>query len=180
MSTSDIIQLSTSIVAILISVAALIRSVMSDRNAQKPYIVAFLKRVRNTEDTQIWYLVIKNFGKTGAYIQSVTSEPEIKSGDLKFENNPFSSFKNHLIAPGQSYLAGIGIHAYSTPAELETKEFDLTIQYKDDFGKNQKVKYHIDANELTNIEHFVSVPGDADPITKAIYFTGVENLLHRL
>ena len=116
---SSVVQALTSIVAVVLSTIALIRSSKSERDANKPYIVSFLKVVRSSQTTII-YLMIKNFGRTGATILSVKADPAIDSGQLKFENNPFELFSNQLIAPDQTYAAVISVKNSEIEQEIET------------------------------------------------------------
>lgn len=131
---SSVVQALTSIVAVVLSTIALIRSSKSERDANKPYIVSFLKVVRSSQTTII-YLMIKNFGRTGATILSVKADPAIDSGQLKFENNPFELFSNQLIAPDQTYAAVISVK--NSEIELKTRKFSLSITYSDEFGKKE-------------------------------------------
>lgn len=174
---SIVVQAITSVVAVVIAVISLVWTNKIQRDAEKPYIYAYLQNIKSS-DTLITYLIIKNFGKTGAVITNVTSSPDIKSGGLKFKNNPFSSFKNQLIAPGQTYAAGIGIG--NSSAELETKEFQLQIEYLDNRKEIKKENFSLNADALHDVEHFIPEPINADGIVKAIYKVSAENLVSRL
>lgn len=174
---SSIIQTVTSIVAVVIAITSLVWTTKSQRDANKPYIVAYLKQVLSSS-TLITYLVIKNYGKTGAIVTNVTAVPALDCGNLKFENNPFSNFKSQIIAPNQSYAAGISIGRSSS--ELKTTKFVLTICYLDQQSKKQTETFSLDKDALDTVQHFNSSPTEGDDISRAIYKTSSEDLVSRL
>lgn len=102
--TSDLIQLVSISITALIAVISITISVLTlrqtnkiTRESNRPYVVIFLETISVTENT-VFYLVLKNFGKTGAIIDSITFEPELES-KLRV---PFASTTNFFIAPNQS------------------------------------------------------------------------------
>ncbi|RND64335.1 hypothetical protein [Lacticaseibacillus paracasei] len=173
---SSVVQALTSIVAVVLSTIALIRSSKSERDANKPYTVSFLKVVRSSQTTII-YLMIKNFGRTGATILSVKADPAIDSGQLKFENNPFELFSNQLIAPDQTYAAVISVK--NSEIELKTRKFSLSITYLDEFGKKETKDFLLNADVATSFDHITPVPTKTDEVAKSIYITSAERLFNQ-
>ena len=163
---SSVVQALTSIVAVVLSTIALIRSSKSERDANKPYTVSFLKVVRSSQTTII-YLMIKNFGRTGATILSVKADPAIDSGQLKFE----------LIAPDQTYAAVISVK--NSEIELKTRKFSLSITYSDEFGKKETKDFLLNADVATSFDHITPVPTKTDEVAKSIYITSAERLFNQ-
>ncbi len=105
LSTSDKIQIISIIATTLISVVSVIIAVATLRQtnkiteeANRPYVVIYLEVIQVTSSFT-YYLVIKNFGASGAIIDSVSYFPDFQN---KFKNKPFSKLENHFIAPNQS------------------------------------------------------------------------------
>lgn len=80
MTLKEIIQLSTSIIAVIISLVSLLYTNKIQRDSKKPYIVAYLNKFK-VSNMDLIFLVIKNFGKTGATILSVKSNIDLKTKD---------------------------------------------------------------------------------------------------
>lgn len=170
-------QAISSIVAIIISTVTLLYTAKIQRDAVKPYIVAYIQQVPSGP-TLITYLIIKNFGKTAAWITDVSANPQIKSGKMPFENNPFNEFSNQLIAPSQTYVAAISVK--NSEAQLETEKFTLMIKFRYRRNKEDKVTYPLDLSTLTNLQRFVATPTTQNEVAKAIYATSREESITRL
>jgi len=93
-----------SLVSIWIAVSTLKQTNKITEEANRPYIVVYLETIQVTSSF-IQYLVVKNFGNTGAMIDSISYEPEFKN---KYDLRPFEEFKNHFIAPNQSITCVCG------------------------------------------------------------------------
>lgn len=174
------IQAFTSVLAIVISVLSLIKTNKSMRNANKPYIVVFVKYIRSSK-SYLTYLVVKNFGKTGAYIKSIKANPDIYTEwySKRYKNNPFERFHNQLIAPGQSYASCISIET-SVIAELEDKQFKLSVEFTDLNNKFYTETFDIDLNPFYSFDHTYSSPKDSDKLIEAIYSTSNEEIINDL
>lgn len=104
MDISTWIQVIASVLGIVISVIALVRDHRIRKDSLRPYVICTTKAITVQKITYC-YMVLKNFGQTGAYITSVRATPGLKSFSFKAQNNPFSNMKMQFIAPGQSYSA---------------------------------------------------------------------------
>lgn len=107
---SDVIQLIgilasliTSVIAIIISVLTLKQNSKMIDETSRPYVAIYAKTT-NFQSPQ-YYLVIKNFGQTGATISSIKCSPDITPFSIRSDHIPFSNFAETYIAPGQSLYA---------------------------------------------------------------------------
>jgi hypothetical protein len=175
---STLIQAATSVIAIIISVASLVYTTKSIRDANKPYVVAYPEKIK-LNDQFFVYLTIKNFGKTGAYIKSVVANPEIDAGKLVTGNNPFSTFSNQLIAPNQSFTSCIWAHLIKE-LELKTKKFNLTITFSDLNNKIYTEHFSIDIDSIEPLQKLTAISTSATGTEKAIYMAHSENIINRL
>lgn len=124
---SIIAGLITSVTAIVISVLTLKTTKESIEEANRPYVVAYL----NWEwiDNQMReFLVIKNFGSTGATIDSINySEPWINSHN---EKPIFYDMDGYFIAPSQKYVSLAEVDASGNGHHRSrTHPITLTINY---------------------------------------------------
>ena len=106
MSSSDIIEIISivcssilSIVAIVISVLTLVQNNKMIFESNKPNIVIFSKVISFT--TPYSYLILKNFGNSGATILNIQCDKNLKSF---FDRVPFKNIENTFIAPNQSFV----------------------------------------------------------------------------
>lgn len=175
---STLIQACTSILAIIISVASLVYTTKSIRDANKPYVVAYPEKVK-LNDSFFVYLTIKNFGKTGAYIKNVVAYPEIDAGELVMGNNPFSTFSHQLIAPNQSFTSCIWAHLVKD-LELKTKKFSLNITFTDLNDKIYTEHFSIDIDSIEPLKKITAISTSATGTEKAIYMAHSENIINRL
>ncbi|MDZ4991906.1 hypothetical protein [Clostridium perfringens] len=150
---SDIIQLVTllvttitAITSIIISVKALKQTSKSIEDANRPYIVIYHDFIQ-VQSSRSNYLIIKNFGKSSAIIDSITY-----SNTDFYENKtlPFENLKKCSIAPGQTFITTIKL----------TKEhinFDVTIKYHTNSNKfTETFSFNTKglANQLVNVTTF--------------------------
>lgn len=106
MSISDKIQIISiictsvlSTIAIIISVLTLLQNNKMIFENNKPYITIFSKVINFTSPHT--YLILKNFGLSGATILSVTYDEILNT---YFKRKPFEHMRNIFIAPNQSYI----------------------------------------------------------------------------
>lgn len=124
---SIIASLVTSVTAIVISVLTLKTTKESIDEANRPYVVAYLNWEWIDEHLRE-FLVIKNFGVTGATINSIDySEPWINSHNQK---PIFYDMNDYFIAPSQKYvsLAEVDATGKGHPRS-RTNPITLTINY---------------------------------------------------
>jgi len=136
---SDFIQLVSILISSLIAIISIVISVLTLRQtnkitqeANRPYVVVYLETISVT-GTPMLYLVLKNFGKSGAVIDSITYSPKYKS---KFEREPFISMLNYFIAPNQSVTTAYS-NEDNSAVTFTIKYHDNRKSYIDSFEINQ-------------------------------------------
>lgn len=132
---ATIISSIVAIISVLIALCALKQNSKIIREANKPYVVAYTDFIQ-VGGMRRNYLIIKNYGKSGAIIDSVSY-----SNQSFFENKeePFKNLNKCSIAPNQTYSSTI---FFSKPYT----SFDITIKYHDTLGKYKDVfSLNIDA-----------------------------------
>lgn len=75
----------------------------------------------------IFYLVLKNFGKSSAIITSLKCDIDLSKFSYNKERKPFSHMENTLIAPNQSYKCAL---AHVPLFQSEIKLLNFKISYK--------------------------------------------------
>lgn len=125
-----------SIIAILISVITLIQNNKMVFESNKPYISIFSKVI--SFSSPHLYLVLKNFGSSGATILNIDYNAEL---DTFFERKPFKNMKNVFIAPNQSFVY---------PLDFD-KNIDSIINFKITYKYLNKT--YVD-NHCVNFSHY--------------------------
>lgn len=135
MSISDKIQILSivctsflSIIAIIVSVITLIQNNKMIFESNKPYITIFSKVVNFTSPKT--YLILKNFGKSGATILNIVCNEKIES---PLSKAPFTNLNNFFIAPNQSFL-------YPLVAK-QTELYDKFLSFKITYRYLNKIYY---------------------------------------
>ncbi|VDG23712.1 hypothetical protein [Lactiplantibacillus mudanjiangensis] len=175
---SSLITALTSIVAIIISVSALITTKKSIEDANRPYVQAYLKWMwfdQNLEE----YLIIKNFGKTGANINSISFSDNWTNS---FNNEPvFPDMKNVLIAPNQAFETQTELDAAGTGNGRNRKNpITMTIKYSWSNGyKSDTFRQTFSADTYKNFE-LVRTETGHDDFNKLFYRAVKEFLRTRL
>ncbi len=108
MTISDILQLISIICSSVLAIVAIVISIITlrqNRNmifeSNKPQITIFSKAISFTSPKKRLYLVLKNFGLSGATIVDIEYD---KSFDKYFARPPFENISNVFIAPNQTFL----------------------------------------------------------------------------
>lgn len=125
-----------SIIAIIISVLTLLQNNKMIFESNKPYISIFAKAISFTSPRI--YLVLKNFGTSGATILDIEYDEVL---DSYFKKKPFEHMKNIFIAPNQSFMYPL------SKAEDLCKPIHFKIKYK------YLNKTYIE-NHLVNFDHY--------------------------
>lgn len=132
LSTSDIIEivgiiasLVTSIVAIIISIKTLTQNSKMIEESTRPYIVVY-SRTTNFQHPN-YYLVVKNFGKSGAVITSFKCDYDLSLFSFQKEYVPFEHFSGTFLAPNQSYLCNLDT---TKLFHCDPPEFHFSVEYK--------------------------------------------------
>lgn len=162
MTTSDWIQVITSvitattaIVSIFISIKSLKQAERSNYDANRPYVQLYVE----TLDTVYFdrYLVLKNFGNSGAKILAINFESEL---DEYNEPRQMSSLVNGTIAPGQKF---------STSIERSYKgKIHAKIKYSDMQGKIFEDEYILKSDQEKDLLWSSRSPHKGNEIEKAI------------
>ncbi|PQZ54622.1 MULTISPECIES: hypothetical protein [Bacillus] len=130
---SPIVGIGTSVVAIIISVLSLRVTKSSIEEANRPYVVVYRDYIQVLSSIHE-YLIIKNFGKSGATIDSIIFEPsyiDSMSGKEYFRN-----IRDAFIAPGQSISTIVSANAFG---EEHNGKIKVTIKYHTDKKEYQEV-----------------------------------------
>ena len=134
---SDIIEivgiiasLVTSIVAIVISVKTLKQNSQMIEESSRPYVAVYPEYIQ-VLSTPHEYLVIKNFGSTGATIDSLVIDPPFEKSDIC--NDPgFTHISGTFIAPNQAISTTVFANAFNNN---RTGITTISIKYHSDTKK---------------------------------------------
>ena len=112
MTVSDWINLSLSILSFILAVISVVTVVITLRQNHKmieesnrPYITVYGDET-NFSSPQ-FYLIIKNFGKTGAIIESLDCDIDLSKYSYQTGITPFQNIVGTLIAPNQNFVCNI-------------------------------------------------------------------------
>lgn len=116
-----IVALVVGIISIVISVNTLKLNSKMIEGSTRPYIVIYFETL--SIKGNINYIVIKNFGKTGAKITTFDYPDYVKNvqGEGKFLFDEFADINGMFIAPGQSILLRI----FEFPDDWHTLNFHI-------------------------------------------------------
>lgn len=96
------------------------------KNSTRPYIVA-MPQMTNFQEP-LFYLVIKNFGASGATVKGMTCNVDLSTLSYREELIPFNNIKNTFIAPGQMLSCSLDSHKFK---ENGIKDFEVVLKYSD-------------------------------------------------
>lgn len=146
-----------SVITVVITIRQNNKMIKSNTRA---YVVASLKIV--TIRKQRSYIVIKNYGNSGATIDNLSFDIDLDKYSFNQKLHPFSHTKGVFIAPNQKYMSVIN-GAQLTADGIQ--QFNVTIEYHDSFDhyketysmnykgyiENIVEREQIEGNELQNI-----------------------------
>lgn len=143
MQISDWINVALCILSFILAAISVITVVITLRqnakmisNSTRPYVVC-MGEMTNCQSPQ-FYLVIKNYGNSGARIKSIEFSIDVEK--ICYHNlKPFDNPNNSFIAPNQSIICALNNQSIN---ENKIEEFDVRIVYSDDF-KTYDEKYRI-------------------------------------
>lgn len=148
MGISETVQIISSIIGIVVSITAVVISVLSLKQthrsideANRPYVVIYKDYIQVLGNV-VEYMIVKNFGKSGATIDSLDFEPVYNEtrGNITFEN-----INDTFIAPGQTISTVTSHNAFAKERKGTTK---ATIKYH---TEDKKYEEEIILNE--ELEH---------------------------
>lgn len=175
LSTSDCIQVAGLIASLVVSLIAIIISVLTLKQNSKmieestrPNIVIYNDIV--SADSPIQYLIMRNFGNSSATIIDLHL---LYTGDPKYSKTLFSHMKGQVIAPGQSYSTAFKFDDYSTVIEAK-------VSYVSEAGKKYSSVFHIHQMAFTDNAHAKSSPRSSDEALKIIAASFQDFLRSRL
>ena len=139
-----------SILLALLSIVFVVITINQNRKmieaSTRPYIVIY-GRLANMQNPT-YYLIIKNFGKTGAIIDKFLASENLANYSYRSDMVPFSDIEGYFFAPGQAALCNIEVPKQDDEAETFIS-FDITYSAN---KKTYKETYSFDiAAEATNV-----------------------------
>lgn len=105
MDASDIISSLIALIAVVISIATLQQNRNMLEESTRPYIAVYVTETNFQNPTK--YLVVKNFGQTGALITKFETNPDLILYSLSANLRPFGKIENSFLSPGQSHVCNI-------------------------------------------------------------------------
>lgn len=178
MNLSDFIGIGVSIVAVVISVLSLKQTQHSIEQTNRPYVVVYRDYIQVLNSIQE-YIIIKNFGKTGATIDYLEFNPN-NYKDYWRDRDIFKNIGNNFIAPGQAISTVTSHDAFGKNEDEERSRItEVTIHYHN--GKKRYQETIILNEELSNDLVFAkSNPTSKDTIEKVVAKAAQEILRKRL
>lgn len=102
---SNIISSLIALIAVVISIATLQQNRNMLEESTRPYITVYVTETNFQDPTK--YLVVKNFGQTGALITKFKTYPDLLSYSFSPDRRPFGKIVNSFLAPGQTHVCNI-------------------------------------------------------------------------
>lgn len=178
MQTSDIIEiisiiasLTTSIIAIVISILTLRQSSKAIIESSRADIVFYIDTLTGAQQ----FLTIKNFGKSVGKVLDIKITPELNySKNPKMPNKPnpvLVDYTNILLAPNQC------VKSWFPFSDYPDKRFDVYIKYET-LGKPYEYNYTIDLSYIKAIDYLYKSPIDVQSEKSALVDIG--NTLRRI
>lgn len=165
---SSMVGIGTSIVAIFISVLSLRATRSSIEEANRPYVVVYRDYIQVLSSIHE-YLIIKNFGKSGATIDSIIFEPSYI--DSTTDKGLFEHTRNTFIAPGQSISTVVPTNAFGE------EHVKITIKYHTEKKEYQEV---ITLNQEASRDiSFVKVKPPKSKSIQEVMTNATEEILRR-
>ena len=155
---SVIISAVTAITSLIIANKTLKATYHSIDEANRPYVVAYVDSIFVTTHRND-YLIIKNFGKSGAVIDSVTVPSNYHLYGIT--NDFISSLKNCFIAPNQSFMSSFTTMHRDGISTFKIKYHDGQKSYEDTFSFNEMI--------CRSCVFSKSEPKEATSLEKAFY-----------
>lgn len=139
---TTIVSALVGIISVCIAIYTLKQNSKMIEESTRPYVVIYLANA-NFQNSSL-YLVVKNFGQTGATIKSFQSSLDLST--ISHDGRPlFKGIENSFIAPKQSYKTAIDISKLP-----EDKEVEFTISYSSK-AKAYNERFKINLNSFHNI-----------------------------
>lgn len=137
LTTSDFINIILCILSFVLALISVVTVIITLRqnhkmieNSTRPYVVVS-GQMTIFEETEL-YLVIKNYGSSGATIKEFTC-PSFISDYSGYDILPFTNISNTFIAPGQSFICNVNKDILH---DERCKNLIFRIKYKSGSGKS--------------------------------------------
>lgn len=133
MQLSDWINVILCVLSFLLAVISVVTVVITLRqnhkmiqNSTRPYIVAMAQLANFQEPT--FYLVLKNFGASGATILEMSTSIAPNEVSYREEMTPFNNIEGTFLAPGQKIISSLYSKKFK---EKDIREFSVHLRYTD-------------------------------------------------
>ena len=169
MTISDLIQLLGIIASFSLSAIAIWQSQKSIKlteksitEANRPQISIYLDYIYTVHSIHE-YLVIKNFGNTGATITELSIDKKIPS--LNNKDNLFTQGTPFYLAPNQSYSTCIRLNAFDHKEEI----YKISVLYSDNVQKEPySESFVLDQSAVVNLQLPKSNPVKSETTSSSI------------
>ncbi|KAI3350759.1 hypothetical protein FDB30_03650 [Clostridium botulinum] len=167
LSTTDKIQILSiifssllSLISVCIALGTLKQTNKISLDSNRAYIIFYIDKNRAESSSN---LVIKNFGKTGGKLISLTLDPTLdyEKSKIGVLVKPITNYSNIFLAPGQSIKSAFFFESYP-----DTK-FNISISYET-CGKLYNESYTIDLDYYESILEASPTAKDTNSILKQI------------
>ena len=133
----SMITAATAIIAICISVVTVRQNHKIFKETNRPYITIYFNYIQVSGSSS--YLIIKNFGNTGAVIDNITYDENIVLVKQLPHFKPFIHLKNTFIAPGQSISSFCEFSEDEDPITFKINYHNGKDKYEETFHINPKM-----------------------------------------
>lgn len=170
-----IASLITGVIAVVVSVKALKQNAKMLEESTRPYVAVYREYIQVISSVHE-YLVIKNFGNTGAIIDSLSIAPPYDNLDTKIKANIFEHINGAFIAPKQSFSTVLFPNAFCNNRTGITK---ITIAYHSNM-KSYSDAFTFNEDARDDIRLSKTVPAPSKSIQRTIASTAEEILRRNL
>ena len=164
-------SLTVAIASIIIAVKSLRLTQKSVESANRPYLVISLESIQVTSSI-VDYLVLRNYGKSGAIIDSITLDLDYEG----LKNQPFTSLENFSIAPGQSIPTAM---TYTQSTDSYQRDRVFRLKYHNE-QKCYEESFIVGSNQLKFMAFSKPKPSKNTKLEEIISKTAAEMLRRNL
>lgn len=153
LTTSDIIQiigiiasLFTSLIAIIISIKTTIQNSRMIEESTRPYVTVYATSTNFS--SPIVYLVMKNFGNSGATITKFECNTQLINYSYHSDMEPFREICGYFLSPNQKLVYPIHLH---DKKKNIIPNLDINISYKSEkkkYSEKVSIKFEPFLNEV--------------------------------
>lgn len=137
-----------SFILALISIISVIVAIKQNntiiKHNTRPYVVVYGKRANYSDE--MFYLIIKNFGKSGALIKSISFDVDLQKFSYIDGRVPFANIENTCLVPNQLLFVNLDMEKIRL---WKCETFKATVKYDDLSGNEYEEEYNINYQSLT-------------------------------